>query len=61
VKIKGETAWTSDRPHWEIETKTGEKVKQDVRITAVLTKMGSDWKIVQWHVSVGLGERLHDY
>jgi ketosteroid isomerase-like protein len=61
VKSSGETAWASDRPHWEIETKNGEKVSEDVRITAVLKKNGSDWKVVQWHVSVGLGKRLHDY
>lgn len=61
VKINGETAWVSDRPHWEIETKKGESVKEDVRVTAVLKKTGSDWKVVQWHVSVGLGERLHEY
>ncbi len=61
VRLNRETAWASDRPHWEIETKNGEKVKQDVRITAVLKKMNSDWKVVQWHVSVGLGRRLHEY
>jgi len=61
VKINGETAWASDRPHWEIETKTGERVTEDVRITAVLKKTGSNWKVIQWHVSVGLGKRLHEY
>jgi len=49
VLVNGDTAWASDRPHWEIETKSGERVKEDVRITAVLKKMGSDWKVVQWH------------
>jgi len=61
VRLNRETAWASDRPHWEIETKSGEKVKQDVRTTAVLKKMDSGWKVVQWHVSVGLGKRLHEY
>jgi ketosteroid isomerase-like protein len=61
VQVNGATAWASDRPHWEIETKGGEKVKEDVRITAVLKKLGSDWRVVQWHVSVGLGKRLHEY
>ena len=61
VRLNRETAWASDRPHWEIETKSGEKVKQDVRTTIVLKKMDSGWKVVQWHVSVGLGKRLHEY
>jgi ketosteroid isomerase-like protein len=61
VRLNHETAWASDRPHWEIETKNGEKVERDVRISAVLKKIGSDWKVVQWHVSVGLGKRLHEY
>jgi ketosteroid isomerase-like protein len=61
VRVNGETAWASDRPHLEIETKKGEHVKEDVRITAVLMKIDSFWRVVQWHVSVGLGKRLHEY
>jgi ketosteroid isomerase-like protein len=69
VHVNGETAWASDRPHWKIETKDGEKVEQDVRVTAVLRReeeeggggTRGEWRIVQWHVSVGLGERLHEY
>jgi len=62
VQVNGETAWASDRPHWEIETKSGERVENDVRITAVLRKeRDMTWRIVQWHVSVGLKERLHEY
>jgi ketosteroid isomerase-like protein len=63
VRLRGSVAWVSDRPHWEIETKDGERVKNDVRVTAVLKKEddGNTWKIVQWHVSVGLRERLHEY
>ncbi|MCL4519220.1 MAG: nuclear transport factor 2 family protein [Thaumarchaeota archaeon] len=56
-------AWISDRPHWEVETKAGEKVSSDMRITAVLKKDETTrrWLVVQWHVSVGLRERLHEY
>ena len=61
VKVNDGIAWVSDRPHWEIETRDGEKISEDVRITAVLKKIGQDWKVVQWHVSVGLGKRLHSY
>jgi ketosteroid isomerase-like protein len=61
VKQNGDTAWASDRPHWEIETKTGERITEDVRITAVLKKAESRWKVIQWHVSVGLEKRLHEY
>jgi ketosteroid isomerase-like protein len=61
VHANGSVAWASDRPHWEIETKTGEQVQNDVRITAVLRKEGDAWRVVQWHVSVGLSERLHEY
>ena len=62
VQVNNGTAWISDRPHWEIETKDGEQVKNDVRISAVLRKeRNGSWLIVQWHVSVGLKERLHEY
>ena len=55
-----ETAWFSDRVHWTIETKAGEKVDTNVRITGVLVKEQGRWRIVQWHVSQG-AERLHEY
>lgn len=54
------TAWFSDRPHWEIETKAGEKVDANVRITGVLVKEQGRWRVMQWHVSQGL-KRLHKY
>ena len=62
VHVSGRVSWVSDRPHWEIETKEGERVKNNVRITAVLKKEDDgQWRVVQWHVSVGLSERLHEY
>jgi ketosteroid isomerase-like protein len=63
VHVDDGVAWAADRPQWEIETKTGEKFKGDMRVTAVLrwdSKNGR-WLVVQWHVSVGLKERLHEY
>jgi ketosteroid isomerase-like protein len=56
----GDTAWFSDRVHWQIETKTGEKVDAKLRITGVLAKEQEKWRIQQWHVSQGL-PRLHEY
>ncbi len=56
----GDTAWFSDRPHWQIETTAGEKVDTKVRITGVLVRESGKWHIVQWHVSQGL-TRLHEY
>lgn len=56
----GDTAWFSDRVHWIIETKAGEKVDTKLRITGVLVKEQGKWRIVQWHVSQGL-PRLHEY
>lgn len=56
----GDTAWFSDRVHWKIETKAGEKVDTKVRITGVLVKEKGNWRIVQWHVSQGAA-RLHEY
>jgi ketosteroid isomerase-like protein len=55
-----DTAWFSDRVHWQIETKAGEKVDTKVRITGVLMRELGKWRIVQWHVSQGLS-RLHEY
>jgi len=54
------TAWFSDRVHWKIETKAGEKVDTKVRITGVLVNEQGRWRIVQWHVSQGV-PRLHEY
>jgi len=56
----GDVAWFSDRPHWNIETLSGEKIDTPVRITGVMTKERGKWQIVQWHVSQGV-QRLHEY
>ena len=63
VHVDGNVAWAADRPRWRIETKVGEKVKTEVRITAVLHRdpAARRWLVVQWHVSEGLRERLHEY
>lgn len=63
VHIQGDVAWVADRPHWRVETKTGEKVDRDMRITSVLRKEAesNEWRVVQWHVSAGLEKRLHEY
>jgi ketosteroid isomerase-like protein len=61
--VQGEMAWAADRPRWRIETKAGEKVDSDVRVTAVLRWTADEgrWLVVQWHVSSGLTQRLHEY
>lgn len=63
VHVLGNIAWAADRPHWQIETKAGEKIENDVRITSVLRWNAKEkrWQVVQWHVSSGLRERLHEY
>jgi len=63
VHVHNDVSWIADRPHWFIETKSGEKLDSDMRITAVLRKERSSgkWLVVQWHVSVGLSQRLHQY
>jgi len=63
VHVNGDTAWVADRPHWEIETKTGEKIVNDMRVTAVLRRdpESGEWLILQWHVSAGMKERMHEY
>ncbi|OLE71282.1 MAG: hypothetical protein E6K86_06525 [Thaumarchaeota archaeon] len=63
VHVGDGLAWAADRPQWEIETKAGERLQSDMRVTAVLrwdVKKGR-WLVVQWHVSLGLKERLHEY
>ncbi len=61
--VLGDVAWAADRPRWQIETKDGVKVESEVRITAVLrwNERAKRWLVVQWHVSSGLKERLHEY
>lgn len=63
VHVSGEVAWAADRPHWQVETADGEKVESDLRLTAVLRwdARKERWLVVQWHVSSGLKERLHEY
>jgi ketosteroid isomerase-like protein len=63
VHVNGDTAWAADRPLWKVETRRGEKVESEVRVTAVLRRDSKDgrWRVVQWHVSSGLKERLHEY
>lgn len=63
VHVDGDIAWTADRPHWEIETKSGDRVSNDMRVTAVLKRdtRTDRWMIVQWHVSAGMKERMHEY
>jgi ketosteroid isomerase-like protein len=62
VHVDENLAWFSDRPHWNLETKAGEKVDSDMRITGVLRKDRNSgrWRVVQWHVSSGV-QRLHEY
>jgi ketosteroid isomerase-like protein len=55
-----EAGWFSDRVHWQIETKAGEKIDTKLRITGVLVREQGMWRVVQWHVSQGLA-RLHEY
>ena len=63
TNVFGDVAWAADRAHWSIETKDGERVESDVRITSVLrwNPDSKRWLVVQWHVSSGLKERLHEY
>lgn len=63
VHVLGELAWAADRPLWRIETKAGERIESDVRVTAVLRWSAEKrrWLEVQWHVSSGLKERMHEY
>jgi len=63
VNVLGDVAWAADRPHWRIETKEGKKLESDLRLTAVLRwdARKRRWLVVQWHVSSGLAERLHEY
>jgi len=63
INFQGDVAWITDTPVWEIETKKGKKIKSEVRLTAVLKRdrANNRWLIVQWHVSIGLGQKLHGY
>jgi len=54
IKVSGNTAWFSERGDWSYDYK-GQRVELDgVRMTGVLLKEGSQWKIVQWHTSYPL-------
>ena len=57
----GDTAWFSEVVDWEVIS-GGEKVLiEDVRFTGVMEKRDKDWKIVQFHSSVGVAGQDLEY
>lgn len=46
----GSIGWVADQPTLKLPDGT----KMPVRLTAVFQKEQNDWKIVQWHVSIGI-------
>jgi hypothetical protein len=46
----GAIGWVADQPDYKFQDGT----EIPFRLTAVFQKENSDWKIVQWHVSIGI-------
>ncbi len=51
VFVEGSVGWASARPTWTFED-DGREVS--TRLTAVFHQEDGEWKMVQWHVSVGV-------
>ncbi len=47
---EGSVGWAADQPKFRLPDGT----EIPVRLTSVFRKENNDWKIVQWHVSIGV-------
>ena len=57
----GDTAWFSEVVDWEVMSGGEKTVIKDIRFTGVLEKRGKNWKIVQFHSSVGVAGQVLEY
>ena len=57
----GDVAWFSEIVDWEFLVEGKKQVIEGVRYTGVMEKRENEWKIVQFHSSVGVSGQVIAY
>ena len=57
----GETAWFSQIVDWHISSGGNSQTILGIRVTGVLEKRGTEWKIVQFHTSAPVQGQVVEY
>ena len=57
----GDTAWFSEVVDWEVMSGGEKTLIENIRFTGALEKRGKNWKIVQFHSSVGVAGQALEY
>ena len=55
------TAWFSEIVDWEMAGEGGNDIIEGIRYTGVMEKIAENWKIVQFHCSVGVEGQVLEY
>ena len=55
------TAWFSEIVDWEMAGEDGNDIIKGIRYTGVMEKIAENWKIVQFHCSVGVEGQVLEY
>ena len=55
------TAWFSEIVDWEMAGEDGNDIIEGIRYTGVMEKIAENWKIVQFHCSVGVQGQVLEY
>ena len=61
ISNSGNTAWFSETVDWEFLSNGKTEVVKDIRYTGVMEYRNEQWKIVQFHCSVGVAGQVIEY
>ena len=61
ISNSGNTAWFSETVDWEFLSNGKTEVVKDIRYTGVMEYRNGQWKIVQFHCSVGVAGQVIEY
>ena len=61
ISNSGNTAWFSETVDWEFLSNSKTEVVKDIRYTGVMEYRNGQWKIVQFHCSVGVAGQVIEY
>ena len=61
ISNSGNTAWFSETVDWEFLSNGNNESVKDIRYTGVMEYRDGEWKIVQFHCSVGVAGQVIEY
>ena len=61
ISNSGNTAWFSETVDWEFLSNGNNESVKDIRYTGVMEFRNGQWKIVQFHCSVGVAGQVIEY